>query len=146
MQGQALPKPVARVGSTSTRIKSVLKNHVVSIASAAASVSKRHRLRPCPGHPSAHRLVPHSDRLANAVLALSLACDFRREALGSCGRSIWSVGCERGPAVRSLSLADVLEARDAYHVHLLNLPHVVATAVGRYLKRRVERGTTRPLV
>jgi hypothetical protein len=39
-------------------------------------------------------------------------------------------------SVRSLSLRDVLEARDAYHVHLLRLPHVVATAVGRYLKRR----------
>ena len=32
----------------------------------------------------------------------------------------------------------MLDARDAYHVHLLNLPHVVATAVGRYLKRREE--------
>ena len=42
-------------------------------------------------------------------------------------------------SVRSLSLRDVLDAREAYHVHLLNLPHVVATAVGRYLKRREER-------
>lgn len=41
--------------------------------------------------------------------------------------------------MRSLSLRDVLDAREAYHVHLLNLPHVVATAVGRYLKRREER-------
>jgi hypothetical protein len=36
---------------------------------------------------------------------------------------------------RSLSLPDLLEARDAYHVHLINLRHVVATAVGRYLVR-----------
>jgi hypothetical protein len=43
-------------------------------------------------------------------------------------------------SVRSLSLRDVLEARDAYHVHLLRLPHVVATAVGRYLKRHDEDG------
>ena len=43
-------------------------------------------------------------------------------------------------SVRSLSLRDVLDAREAYHVHLLNLPHVVATAVGRYLKRREEAG------
>ncbi len=32
----------------------------------------------------------------------------------------------------SLSLKDVLEARDAYHVHLAHLENVVATAVGRY--------------
>ncbi len=32
----------------------------------------------------------------------------------------------------SLSFRDLLEARDAYHVHLMNHPHVVATAVGRY--------------
>jgi hypothetical protein len=38
----------------------------------------------------------------------------------------------------SLSLRDVLEARDAYHIHLLAQPHVVATAVGRYLVRTEE--------
>jgi hypothetical protein len=43
---------------------------------------------------------------------------------------------ERFPA---LSLADLLEAREAYHVHLLNQRHVVATAVGRYLARIDER-------
>jgi hypothetical protein len=32
----------------------------------------------------------------------------------------------------SLSFLDLLEARDAYHVHLMSYPHVVATAVGRY--------------
>ena len=35
----------------------------------------------------------------------------------------------------SLSFLDLLEARDAYHVHLMNYPHVVATAIGRYLVR-----------
>jgi hypothetical protein len=32
----------------------------------------------------------------------------------------------------SLSFQNLLEARDVYHVHLVNHPHVVATAVGRY--------------
>ena len=32
----------------------------------------------------------------------------------------------------SLSLQDLLEARDAYHVHLAHLDNVIATAVGRY--------------
>ena len=32
-----------------------------------------------------------------------------------------------------LTLRDLLEARDHYHVHLAHLPHVVGTAVGRYL-------------
>jgi hypothetical protein len=34
-----------------------------------------------------------------------------------------------------LSLVDVLDARDAYHVHLERQRHVLATAVGRYLVR-----------
>jgi hypothetical protein len=33
----------------------------------------------------------------------------------------------------SLSVRDLLEARDAYHVHLSTLENVVATAIGRYL-------------
>ncbi|HEY7643148.1 MAG TPA: hypothetical protein VH814_25695 [Steroidobacteraceae bacterium] len=33
---------------------------------------------------------------------------------------------------RNLTLADLLEARDAYHTHLANLPHVVGTALGLY--------------
>jgi hypothetical protein len=37
-----------------------------------------------------------------------------------------------GTDFESLSVRDLLEARDAYHVHLMNYPHVVATAVGRY--------------
>ena len=35
-------------------------------------------------------------------------------------------------AFRLLRLTDLLEARDAYHVHLANLRNVVATAIGRY--------------
>jgi hypothetical protein len=33
----------------------------------------------------------------------------------------------------SLSVGDLLDARDAYHVHLSRLENVVATAIGRYL-------------
>jgi hypothetical protein len=40
-----------------------------------------------------------------------------------------------GSQYESLSFKDLLEAREAYHVHLMNHPHVVATAVGRYLIR-----------
>ncbi len=36
----------------------------------------------------------------------------------------------------SLSLRDLLEARDVYHAHLIAFPHVVATAVGRYRIRK----------
>src|SRR6185436_12075887 len=32
----------------------------------------------------------------------------------------------------SLSIKDLLEAREAYHVHLAHLENVIATAVGRY--------------
>lgn len=35
----------------------------------------------------------------------------------------------------SLSVKDLLEARDLYHVHLVHKPNVVGTAVGRYLIR-----------
>ena len=35
----------------------------------------------------------------------------------------------------SLGLIDLLQARDAYHVQLANLPNVIGTAVGRYLIR-----------
>jgi hypothetical protein len=38
----------------------------------------------------------------------------------------------------ALSLRDLLEAREAYHVHLLRQRNVVATAVGRYLLRADE--------
>ena len=45
-----------------------------------------------------------------------------------------------------LSLTDVLDARDAYHVHLVRQRHVVATAVGRYLVRSDDDpGNGRPL-
>jgi hypothetical protein len=37
-----------------------------------------------------------------------------------------------GNDYESLSFRDLLDARDAYHIHLMNHPHVIATAVGRY--------------
>ena len=36
----------------------------------------------------------------------------------------------------SLGLTDLIEARDAYHVHLANIDNVVGTAIGRFLIRR----------
>ena len=36
----------------------------------------------------------------------------------------------------SLSLRDLLEAREAYHVHLMSLSSVVATAIGRFREMR----------
>jgi hypothetical protein len=38
-----------------------------------------------------------------------------------------------------LSLRDLLDARDAYHLHLMRRPNVVATAVGRYLIRKKDK-------
>ncbi|MEY4416399.1 MAG: hypothetical protein RIQ53_3692 [Pseudomonadota bacterium] len=38
----------------------------------------------------------------------------------------------RGNTAATASLKDLIEARDAYHLHLANLPHVVGTALGRY--------------
>ncbi len=40
------------------------------------------------------------------------------------------------PKFSSLSIRDLLDAREAYHVHLMTLPHVIATAIGRYRIRR----------
>jgi hypothetical protein len=42
-----------------------------------------------------------------------------------------------------LSLRDLLAARDPFHLHLINKPHVVATAVGRYRIRIDEPWSTR---
>ncbi len=39
----------------------------------------------------------------------------------------------------SLSIKDLLEARDAYHVHLAHLASVYATAIGRYLIRNEDK-------
>ena len=36
---------------------------------------------------------------------------------------------------RSLSVKDLLDARDQFHVHLANKPNVFATAIGLYLIR-----------
>jgi hypothetical protein len=47
------------------------------------------------------------------------------------------------PDFAALSVRELLRARDAYHVHLLNLRHVEATAVGRYLVRDGDDGPER---
>ncbi len=39
---------------------------------------------------------------------------------------------------RSLSVKDLLEAREAYHAYLANLENVIATAIGRYRIRKVD--------
>ena len=39
---------------------------------------------------------------------------------------------------RSLSVKDLLEAREAYHAHLANLENVVATAISRYRIRKAD--------
>ncbi len=44
----------------------------------------------------------------------------------------------------ALSLQDLADARDAYHVHLANLTNVVGTALGRYLIRRDDPRFTDP--
>ena len=43
----------------------------------------------------------------------------------------------------SLSSRDLLEARDVYHAHLMNHPHVQATAIGRYRIRTEEAWPSR---
>ena len=43
-----------------------------------------------------------------------------------------------------LSLKDLLEARDQYHIHLMRHPNVVATAVGRYRIRKKRRLADQP--
>jgi len=40
-----------------------------------------------------------------------------------------------GQDYRMLTINDLLQARDLYHLHLMNKPNVVATAIGRYLIR-----------
>src|SRR5689334_194068 len=44
----------------------------------------------------------------------------------------------------SLSLRDLLEARDTYHYHLLSKANVVGTAVGYYLIRKDEAWPSKP--
>jgi hypothetical protein len=43
----------------------------------------------------------------------------------------------------SLSLTDLLEARELFHIHLMNKANVVGTAVGRYLIRKAEEWPTK---
>jgi hypothetical protein len=42
-------------------------------------------------------------------------------------------------SLAALSIKDLLEARDAHHVHLANLPNVVGTAIGLYRIRKRDR-------
>lgn len=42
------------------------------------------------------------------------------------------------PAYSNLSLADLLEARDQFHVHLMHKANVVGTAIGKYLIRKTD--------
>jgi len=44
----------------------------------------------------------------------------------------------------ALSLADLLEAREAAHVHLARKEGVIATAVGRYLIRQSDPNSQNP--
>ncbi len=44
----------------------------------------------------------------------------------------------------SLSIRDLLDAREAYHIHLSNLAHVVGTAIGRYRIRKDDWYATHP--
>ncbi len=48
------------------------------------------------------------------------------------------------PGYSSLSVRDLLDAREAYHVHLSNMAHVVATAIGRYRIRKGDWYETHP--
>ena len=41
-------------------------------------------------------------------------------------------------AFDQLTLRDLLDARDLYHVHLMQHPNVVATALGRYRIRKTD--------
>ena len=44
----------------------------------------------------------------------------------------------------SISIKDLLDARDAYHVHLAQRENVIATAIGRFYIRRRDRDSTTP--
>ncbi|MEZ5330879.1 MAG: S1/P1 Nuclease [Thermoanaerobaculia bacterium] len=57
-------------------------------------------------------------------------------------------GLTRKPDFSALSIHNLLEARELYHVHLANMRHVVGTAIGRYLIREGDPDATdadRPL-
>ena len=49
------------------------------------------------------------------------------------------------PKISALSLKDLLEAREAYHLHLVNKSNVFATAVGRYLIRHTDPDAKNPV-
>jgi hypothetical protein len=47
---------------------------------------------------------------------------------------------------KSLSIRDLLEARDSFHVHLYNKENVIATAIGKYRIRKEDPDAKNPLV
>src|SRR6478736_5089486 len=53
-------------------------------------------------------------------------------------RSVMPKDKDTGFDFASLSIRDLLEARDLYHFHLLNKANVIGTAIGRYLIRDEE--------
>src|SRR5262245_55410350 len=44
----------------------------------------------------------------------------------------------REPDFSALSVSDLLEAREAYHVHLMKSEHAVATTIDKYLIRKTD--------
>src|SRR3989442_2543172 len=50
----------------------------------------------------------------------------------------------RAPDFSAISVRDLLEAREAYHVHLMHLDYVVGTAIGRYLIREKDPDASAP--
>jgi hypothetical protein len=44
----------------------------------------------------------------------------------------------------SLSIKDLLDARDAYHIHLAQRENVIATAIGRFYLRKLDKDSKQP--
>jgi hypothetical protein len=59
------------------------------------------------------------------------------------GDAIMKTVLDAEPNFASLSIRDLLEARDLYHFHLLNKANVVGTAIGLYLIRKEESWPTK---
>ena len=47
-------------------------------------------------------------------------------------------------AFGALSVGDLLEAREHYHVHLSNKENIIATAIGKFLIRKGDPDAERP--
>lgn len=54
------------------------------------------------------------------------------------------VGFSTHPDFSALSVRDLLEAREHYHVHLSNKENVIATAIGKFLIRKSDSDAERP--